>query len=113
LNNNRASGLKETARDSEIWVGSLNFLIPESNQVLTSKAGQMADKTAPDDELFIHLDLAGLAALMKAVEAAIATGRGPLKLGSGGIKVSGGAASFARVTLTFSDPGGGGLALAA
>jgi hypothetical protein len=74
----------------------------------------MADK-APGDELFIHLDLAGLLALMRATEAAIATGRGRLKLGSasGGIVVSSGAAPFERVTLTYSDPGGGGLALAA
>jgi hypothetical protein len=72
----------------------------------------MADKTAPNDELFIHLDLDGLLALMKAAEAAIATGRGRLELGSGGITVGAGIAPFARVTLTFSDPGGG-LALAA
>jgi hypothetical protein len=50
---------------------------------------------------------------MKAAEAAIATGRGRLELGKGGIAVSAGTASFAKVTLTFSDPGGGGLALAA
>jgi hypothetical protein len=73
----------------------------------------MPDKTAPDDELFIHLDLNGLLALMKAAEAAIATGRGRLELGSGGVTVSGGTASFDKVTLTYSDPGGGGLALAA
>jgi hypothetical protein len=75
----------------------------------------MQDHISPDDELFIHLDLAGLAALMKAAEAAIATGRGRLELGSGsgGIAVRTGTASFAKVTLTFSDPGGRGLALAA
>jgi hypothetical protein len=73
----------------------------------------MIDKTTPHDELFIHLDLDGLLALMKAAEAAIATGRGRLGLGSGGVTVSGGTASFARVTLTYSDPGGSGLALAA
>jgi hypothetical protein len=73
----------------------------------------MANKTAPDDELFIHLDLDGLRALMKAAETAIATGRGPVDVGSGGITVSSGAAPFAKVTLTFSDPCGGGLALAA
>ena len=69
--------------------------------------------TNPEDELFIHLDLDGLVALMKAAEAAIATGRGRLEFGSGGIAVSSGAAPFARVTLTFSDPDGRGLALAA
>jgi hypothetical protein len=75
----------------------------------------MPDKTASDDELFIHLDLAGLAALMKATEAAMATGRGRLELGTGskGIAVRTGTASFGKVTLTFSDPAGGGLALAA
>jgi hypothetical protein len=75
----------------------------------------MANKAAPDDELFIHLDLHGLAALMKATEAAMATGRGRLELGSesGGITVRSGAAPFTKVTLTFSDHGGGGLALAA
>lgn len=73
----------------------------------------MTDKTTSDDELFIHLDLHGLLALMKAAESAMSTGRGRIELGSGGIAVTGGSASFARVTLTFSDPGGGGLALAA
>jgi hypothetical protein len=73
----------------------------------------MADKTPPDDELVIHLDLGGLAALMKAVEAAMATGRGRLEPGCGVMAVSSGSASFAGVTLTFSDCGGGGLALAA
>ena len=51
--------------------------------------------------------------LMKAAEAAIATGRGRLELGSGGIAVGSGSAQFATVTLTYSDPAGGGLALAA
>jgi hypothetical protein len=75
----------------------------------------MQDHISPDDELFIHLDLAGLAALMKAAETAMVTGRGRLELGTGacGIAVRTGTASFAKVTLTFSDPAGGGLALAA
>lgn len=73
----------------------------------------MPDKTVPADELFIHLDLDGLLALMKAAETAIATGRGRLELGSGGIIVGSGTAFFGRVTLTFSDRDGGGLALAA
>ncbi len=72
----------------------------------------MLHKTARD-ELFIHLDLDGLAALMKGAEVPIATGRGRIELGSGGIAVSSRSEPFARVTLTFSDPGGGGLALAA
>jgi hypothetical protein len=75
----------------------------------------MAKKTPSDDELVIHLDLDGLVALMKATEAAIATGRSRLELrpGSGGISAGSGSASFARVTLTFTDRAGGGLALAA
>ncbi|HEX8644638.1 MAG TPA: hypothetical protein VF702_12080 [Allosphingosinicella sp.] len=73
----------------------------------------MPHQPPPDDELFIHLDLNGLAALLKAAESAIGTGRGRLDLGSGGIAVRSGTAPFARVTLTYSDPAGGGLALAA
>jgi hypothetical protein len=72
----------------------------------------MANKTALDDELVIHLDLDGLVALMKAAEAAIATGCGRLEPGSGVTFARSGVASFAGVTLTFSDCGGG-LALAA
>ena len=73
----------------------------------------MPDQTIPEEELFIHLDLEGLRALMKAAEAAIATGCGRLDLGSGGIAVGTGTSTFARVTLTYSDPCDGGLALAA
>jgi hypothetical protein len=75
----------------------------------------MGDETPSDDELFIHLDLDGLLALMKAAEAAIATGRARLELrpGSGGIAAGSGTASFAGVTLTFAEPAGGGVALAA
>jgi hypothetical protein len=47
----------------------------------------MADKMHSNDGLVIHLDLGGLAALMKAVEAAMATGRGRLEPGSGVIAV--------------------------
>jgi hypothetical protein len=39
-----------------------------------------------DDELFIHLDLDGLTALLRAVEAALATGRGHLTSESAGGK---------------------------
>jgi hypothetical protein len=73
----------------------------------------MPDKTASNNELIMHLDLDGLLALMKAAEAAIATGRGRIELSSGGIVVGSGTSTFARMTLTFSDSGGGGLALAA
>jgi hypothetical protein len=61
-----------------------------------------------DDELFIHLDLDGLAALLRAVEAALATGRGHLtceSAGGRGIAVSSGSAtSFDQVTVTFRRP---------
>lgn len=55
------------------------------------------------DELLIQLDVAGLAALMKAVEAAMADGRGHLTLRNGGGMVvsSGSTARFAEVTVTF------------
>jgi len=57
---------------------------------------------APEKELVMHLDLAGLAALMKALEAAMAEGRGRLSLGGGGISVRTGTFErFATVTLTF------------
>ena len=75
----------------------------------------MRNETPSDDELVIHLDLDGLLALMKATEAAIATGRGRLELrpGSGGISAGVGSVPFAKLTLTFTDRAGGGLALAA
>lgn len=59
-----------------------------------------------DDELFIHLDLDGLAALLQAVEAALATGRGHLTCESAdGIAVSSGPShAFDQVTVTFSRP---------
>ncbi len=97
----------------KIWDG--HRLAEKYKTVTIFESRPMPDITSSDDELFIHLDLAGLAALMKAAEAAIATGRGRLELGSGcrGITVRSGATSITRVTLTFSHPGGGGLALAA
>lgn len=62
-----------------------------------------------DDELFIHLDLDGLAALLRAIEAALATGRGHLtceSAGGRGIAVSSGPShAFDQVTVTFSRPG--------
>ncbi len=61
-----------------------------------------------DDELFIHIDLDGLAALLRAVEAALATGRGHLtceSAGGRGIAVrSGSSHAFDQVTVTFSRP---------
>jgi hypothetical protein len=74
---------------------------------------KMAPDTKPnppggDDELFIHLDLDGLAALLRAVEAALATGRGYLtceSAGGRGIAVSSGSSkAFDLVTVTFSRP---------
>ena len=61
-----------------------------------------------DDELFIHLDLDGLAALLRAVEAALATGRGHVTsdcAGGTGVAVSSGSKrAFDRVTVTFTRP---------
>lgn len=59
-----------------------------------------------DEELFIHLDLDGLAALLRAVEAALATGRGHLTCEpADGIAVSSGSSpTFDQVTVTFSRP---------
>lgn len=63
----------------------------------------MTKPGAGDGELFIDLDIAGLAALMKAIEAAMADGRGHLTLRNGGGMVvsSGSTARFAEVTVTF------------
>jgi hypothetical protein len=59
-------------------------------------------------ELFIHLDLDGLAALLRAVEAALATGRGHLTCepaGGRGIFVSSSASQdFDLVTVSFNRP---------
>jgi hypothetical protein len=66
------------------------------------------DPPSGDDELFIHLDLDGLAALLRAVEAALATGRGHLTCetaGGRGIVVSSGSShAFDLVTITFNRP---------
>lgn len=73
----------------------------------------MAPEAKPDppgdeDELFIHLDLDGLAALLRAIEAALATGRGHLtceSAGGRGIFVSSGSShAFDLVTITFNRP---------
>ena len=67
-------------------------------------------KTHPpgdEQELSIHLDLDGLAALLRAVEAALATGRGHLtceSAGGRGIAVTSGSHAFDLVTLTFNRP---------
>lgn len=69
----------------------------------------MTDRPDVGCDLSIHLDLAGLAALLKAVEAAMVDGRGQLVLRSGsGAIVSGGGAesSPGKVTVTFIDTPG-------
>jgi hypothetical protein len=58
-------------------------------------------------ELLIHLDVAGLATLMKAVEAAMTEGRGQLTLSEGSgmvVDSSGSPGRFDRVTVTFAGP---------
>ena len=66
-----------------------------------------------EEELFIHIDLDGLAALLRAVESALATGRGHVtsdSAGGKGISVSSGSSRpFDRVTVTFTRPRGSGL----
>jgi hypothetical protein len=60
-----------------------------------------------DGQLLIHLDVAGLAALMKAVEAAMSEGLGHLMLGDRSLMaVSRGGVleRFGRVTVTFAGP---------
>ena len=97
------------------WLPIENQTAPDRREFRDSsisKVRLMPAMPPPRNELFIHFDLGGLLALMKATEAAIETGRGRLELGSG-IVVLSGFASFSKVTLTFSDPAGGGLALAA
>jgi hypothetical protein len=68
----------------------------------------MTDRPGGGGELSIHLDLAGLAALLKAVEAAMVDGHGQLVLRSGsGAIVSGGSCSLlGKVTVTFDDSPG-------
>ncbi|MEO7177966.1 MAG: hypothetical protein ABIW83_03910 [Allosphingosinicella sp.] len=60
------------------------------------------------EELVIHLDLDGLAALLRAVEAALATGRGHLTCESAGGRgisaTSGSSQAFDLVTVTFDRP---------
>jgi len=63
------------------------------------------DKTPAGPELFIHLDVHGLAALLKAIEAAMVDGSGHLTLSSGtGMTVSSdGSNRFATATVTYID----------
>ncbi len=58
-----------------------------------------------DAELFIHLDLNGLAALLGAVQTAMDSGRGQLECGASGVTArSDSPGAFATVTVTFSRP---------
>jgi len=69
----------------------------------------MAETATSESELFIQLDTAGLAALLRAVEAAMVEGQGHLTLRSGGglIARSGGSSNrFAGVTVIFADSAG-------
>jgi hypothetical protein len=68
-----------------------------------------ADAAAADDsELFIHLDIDGLAALLRAVEAAMSTGRGSLRprAGSAMIVSNRPPGAFGKVTVTFAQSAG-------
>jgi hypothetical protein len=60
-----------------------------------------AEGVTAEGELFIHLDLQGLAALLRAIEAAMSTGRGQLTSpGNVGGEIPHG---FGKVTVTFGD----------
>ena len=66
----------------------------------------MTEAATGEAELFIDLDLDGLAALMKAVEAAMTNGSGRLSLRSGGgmtVAGSGSPDRFGEVIVTFAD----------
>lgn len=67
-----------------------------------------ADPANGEPELFIHLDMDGLAALLKAIGTAMLTGLGELALearGSGGTIVGTGSPhAFGKVTLIFDRP---------
>ena len=58
------------------------------------------EKPAPDEELHIHLNLAGLAALMGTVQEAMTNGRAELRLGWSGVTVTGGGSTGEMRTLT-------------
>ena len=70
-----------------------------------------ADSTAEAPELFIHLDVQGLAALLKVIEAAMRTGHGVLSSDAcgphGAILGTGSPHAFANVNITFDRPGPG------
>ncbi|HEX8238820.1 MAG TPA: hypothetical protein VF574_03665 [Allosphingosinicella sp.] len=66
-----------------------------------------ADEAGAETEVFIHLDVEGLAALLRAIEAAMTTGRGELSAAAFGPRAAAGAAGgFGRVTVTFAGRSG-------
>jgi len=69
----------------------------------------MTETASGRSELFIHLDTAGLAALLKAVETAMVAGEGYLTVRSGGgliARSSGPSNRFDKVTVIFADSAG-------
>ena len=69
----------------------------------------MTETAISESELFIQLDTAGLAALLKAIEAAMVEGHGHLALRSGGGLVArsrGPSNRFDKVTVIFADSAG-------
>jgi hypothetical protein len=64
------------------------------------------EKPAPDDELHIHLNLAGLAALMGTIEAAMVSGRSELRLGWSGVTITGGGSDGLRTLILTWRPDG-------
>jgi hypothetical protein len=70
-----------------------------------------ADPANEPHELYIHLDVEGLAALLKAVEAAMRTGHGVLSSDAcsphGAIIGTVSPHAFAKVNITFDRPGPG------
>ena len=69
----------------------------------------MTETPISESELFIHLDTGGLAALLKAVEAAMVDGQGHLSLRSGGGLIArsrGPSNRFDKVTVIFADSAG-------
>ena len=68
-----------------------------------------AETPTPDDEVHIHLNLAGLAALMGTIEGAMARGKAELRLGWSGVTVTGGGVDGLRtLTLTWRPDDDGG-----
>ena len=65
----------------------------------------MSNRPADEPELFIHLDLDGLATLLAAIEEAMESGRARLPLGVSGITIRGRTVGlFPGVTVTFQQP---------